>query len=150
MAVAVGKPLQVDLAIKNQTILGCARVKVKVDLLRDFPKRINIGLRRKTGEIVEKWITINYDHVPKYCNNCKIWGYDEQGCYVLHLELYPKMEEAGETYKKKAQAEKEEDMKQGKITKDMEHINKKVLEQWVATWQKETKSTIGGQTEARS
>lgn len=44
-------------------------------------------------EIVEKWIDINYDHVPKYCTKCKIQGHNEHDCYVLHLELHPKRKE---------------------------------------------------------
>ncbi|WMV42911.1 hypothetical protein MTR67_036296 [Solanum verrucosum] len=58
LAAAVGKPLQVDLATQNKTRPSCARVKVEVDLLGNFPKRINIGMETKTGEIREKWITI--------------------------------------------------------------------------------------------
>lgn len=42
----VGKQLQVDMAIKNQTRLNCARIKVEVDLLKKFSKRINIGLKK--------------------------------------------------------------------------------------------------------
>ncbi|WMV14215.1 hypothetical protein MTR67_007600 [Solanum verrucosum] len=38
LAAAVGKPLQVDMATRNQTRPSCARVKVEVDLLREFPK----------------------------------------------------------------------------------------------------------------
>lgn len=45
LAAVVGKPLQVDMDTSNQTRPSCARVKVEVDLLRDFPKRINIGVR---------------------------------------------------------------------------------------------------------
>lgn len=33
-----------------------------------------------------------YDHIPKYYDNCKIQGHNEQQCYVLHPELYPKAE----------------------------------------------------------
>lgn len=66
LAAAVSKTLQVDLATQNKIRLSCTRVIVKVDLLGDFPKRINIEMRKKTGEVVEKWINIKYDHVPKY------------------------------------------------------------------------------------
>lgn len=38
LAAVVGKPLQVDLATKNQTRPSCIRVKVEVDLLCDFPR----------------------------------------------------------------------------------------------------------------
>lgn len=54
MAAAVGRPLQVDMATQNKTRPNCARVKVEVDLLGEFPKRINNGTRRKSGEIMEK------------------------------------------------------------------------------------------------
>ncbi|KAG5630892.1 hypothetical protein H5410_002609 [Solanum commersonii] len=90
LAVAVGKPLQVDLATSNKTRPSCARVKVEVDLLGDFPKRVNLGIKKKTGEIVAKWIDIKYDYLPKYCKSCKIQGNNEKDCFVLHSELYPK------------------------------------------------------------
>lgn len=54
LAAAVGKPLQVDMATINQTWTSCVRVKVEMDLLTKFPKRINIGLRKQTWEISEK------------------------------------------------------------------------------------------------
>lgn len=84
------KPLQVDLATKNQTRPSCAKVKVEVDLLRDFPKWINVGLRRKNGEVIDKWININYDYLPKYCKKCKLQGHNKHDCFVLHPELHPK------------------------------------------------------------
>ncbi|WMV07384.1 hypothetical protein MTR67_000769 [Solanum verrucosum] len=89
LAAAVGKPLQVNMVTKNHTRPSCARVKVEVDLLKEFPKRINIGLKRSNGEIVEKWIKIKYDYMPKYCKTCMIQGHDEEQCYVEHPELHP-------------------------------------------------------------
>jgi len=77
LAAAVGKPLQVDMATKNQTRPSCARVKVEVDLLKEFPKRIKIGMRMQNKEVVEKWITIKYDYVLKYCQTCMIQGHNE-------------------------------------------------------------------------
>ncbi|KAG5595474.1 hypothetical protein H5410_036706 [Solanum commersonii] len=90
LASAVGKPLQVDLATQNKTRPSCARVKVEVDLLGEFPKRINLGMRMKTGEVKEKWIHINYDYVPKYCKSCMLQGHNEKECFIIHPELYPK------------------------------------------------------------
>lgn len=75
-------------------------------MLKEFPKRINMGLWKTTGEIVEKWINISYDHLPKYCKTCKLQGHDEQGCYVLHPELYQKKEET-DVRQDKAAGEKE-------------------------------------------
>ncbi|KAG5605256.1 hypothetical protein H5410_026748 [Solanum commersonii] len=66
------------------------RVKVEVDLLNDFPKRIKIEMRMNNEEIMEKWIKIKYDYVPKYCQTCMIQGHNEEQCFVVHPELYPK------------------------------------------------------------
>ncbi|KAH0699066.1 hypothetical protein KY284_013281 [Solanum tuberosum] len=52
-------------------------VKVEVDLLGEFPNRINIGVRKQSGEVVEK-----------------LQGHNEQECYALHPKLYPKKNEA--------------------------------------------------------
>ncbi|XP_055823094.1 expansin-A26-like [Solanum dulcamara] len=52
LAAAVGKSLQVDLATRNQTRPSYARVKVE----SEFPKRINVGLRKQSGEICYKWL----------------------------------------------------------------------------------------------
>lgn len=43
LASGVGKPIQVDLATKNQTRPSRTRVKVEVDLLKEFSKRIKLG-----------------------------------------------------------------------------------------------------------
>lgn len=51
LAAIVEKVLQVDMAIENQTRPICARVKIEVDLLRNFPKQIDFGVRKASGEI---------------------------------------------------------------------------------------------------
>ncbi|KAH0645764.1 hypothetical protein KY284_033648 [Solanum tuberosum] len=45
-------------------------------------------MKRSTGEVVEKWIKIKYDYMPKYCKTCMIQGHDEPQCYVKHLKLH--------------------------------------------------------------
>lgn len=57
LAAIVRKPLQVDMTIKNKSS-SCARVKVKVDLLGEFTKRIKIWTERADEEVIEKWIQI--------------------------------------------------------------------------------------------
>ncbi|KAH0749082.1 hypothetical protein KY290_028314 [Solanum tuberosum] len=94
LAAVVGKPLQVDMATRNQTRPSCARVKIEVDLLREFPKKIKIGMRIKIDKVVEKWVKIKYDYVPKYCQTCMIQGHDEQQCYVVHPDLHPNREKS--------------------------------------------------------
>ncbi|KAH0666514.1 hypothetical protein KY285_027720 [Solanum tuberosum] len=100
MAAAVGRSLQVDLATQNKTRPSCARVKVEVGLLGEFPKRINIEMRKKTWEIMGKWVTINYDYVPKYCKTCKLQGHNEKECYVIHPELFPQDKQTEEKEQK--------------------------------------------------
>ncbi|KAG5592938.1 hypothetical protein H5410_043452 [Solanum commersonii] len=90
------------MATGNQTRRSYARVKVEVDLLREFPKRIKIRVKKSSRELMEKWIKIKYDYVPKYCKTCMIQGHDMEQCYVVHPELYPKKK------KKEMQAETKE------------------------------------------
>lgn len=52
------------MATKNRTHPSCARVKVEVDLLGEFPKRVKIGIEGEGGEVAEKWIPIKYDTCP--------------------------------------------------------------------------------------
>lgn len=99
---AVDKPLQVYMTTRNKTRPSCVRVKIEVNLLGKFPKRINIGVRNKaTGEIKEKWIDIKYDYMPKYCKNWKLQEHEENDYYDLHPKLYPKEEKEGEGEKDK-------------------------------------------------
>ncbi|KAH0748396.1 hypothetical protein KY290_027628 [Solanum tuberosum] len=42
LASAVGKPLHLDMATINKTRPSCAMVKVKVDLLANFPKFVEL------------------------------------------------------------------------------------------------------------
>ncbi|KAG5632629.1 hypothetical protein H5410_004346 [Solanum commersonii] len=53
------------MATRNQTRPSCARVKVEVDLMKKFPKRIKIGMRQQSGEVMEKWIKIKYEEIKK-------------------------------------------------------------------------------------
>lgn len=82
ISTAVSKPLQVDMATSNKIRPSNARVKVEVDLMSDFPKRVNIEIKKKYGEIVAKWITIKYDYLPMYCEHCKLQGHNEKECFV--------------------------------------------------------------------
>ncbi|KAH0749597.1 hypothetical protein KY290_028829 [Solanum tuberosum] len=132
LAAAVGKPLQVDMATRNQTRPSCARVKVEVDLLGEFPKRINRCMKKTNGEVMEKWVRIKYDYVPKYCKTCMLQGHDEQQCFVEHPELYPKKE------KKNVEADdREERGKTQKTNEANQDEEKDNLEERIAIQQKE-------------
>ncbi|KAH0712101.1 hypothetical protein KY289_008060 [Solanum tuberosum] len=88
IAKAVGKPLHVDMATKNKSRSSCAKVKVEVDLLRDFPKLINVGIKKTSSvQILSTWVKLKYDYMPKYYNPCKLQGHKEEECFILHPEL---------------------------------------------------------------
>lgn len=46
LASAVEKPLHFDLSTKNQNTPSCVKVKIEVDLLREYPQCIQIGDRK--------------------------------------------------------------------------------------------------------
>ncbi|KAK4732195.1 hypothetical protein R3W88_025183 [Solanum pinnatisectum] len=88
IASAVGKPLIVDMATKNQTRPSCPRVKIEVDLTATLPQRVKINEEDdNTGQIKSKWIKVQYDYIPKYCTECCLQGHDEHNCWALHLEF---------------------------------------------------------------
>lgn len=53
LASTIRNPLYVDMYMQNQRRPYCARIKVEVDLLRKFSKKINVGMKRKPREIIE-------------------------------------------------------------------------------------------------
>ncbi|XP_059295546.1 uncharacterized protein LOC132048879 [Lycium ferocissimum] len=70
LANVVGTPLVIDKATNNRTRPSCARVKVKVDLLKELPKRIQINcIHEEIGEVQSKWQTIHYDYLPNIHRN---------------------------------------------------------------------------------
>lgn len=57
---------------------------MEVDLRGEFPKHIKIGIRKGYDVIVEKFISIKDDYIPKYYTTCKIQGHDQEQCYIKH------------------------------------------------------------------
>ncbi|KAG5631116.1 hypothetical protein H5410_002833 [Solanum commersonii] len=115
------------MATENQSRPSCARVKVEVNLLGEFPKWIKIGVRKQsTGEVVEKWIRIKYDYVPKYCKTCKLQGHDEKAYYVMHPELYPKEEKEKQD---ETEVGEEQRQKNG-FGREQQHKRVWVTQQW--------------------
>jgi len=93
LAQAIEKSLHIDIATKNQSKPSCAKVKVEVDLLQDFPKRMNVGIKKASNwEIILTWIK-KYDYIPKYCKTCNLQDHKEEECFIIHPELRPAKEE---------------------------------------------------------
>ncbi|KAH0644842.1 hypothetical protein KY284_032726 [Solanum tuberosum] len=88
LATAVGKPLQLDMATINKTRPSCARVKVQVDILGEFPKFVEMEIiNEATKESRLENVRIQYDMLPKYCKQCKVQGHEDEACRNLHPEL---------------------------------------------------------------
>ncbi|KAH0761377.1 hypothetical protein KY290_017450 [Solanum tuberosum] len=102
LVAAVGKPLRVDMATSDKTRPSCARVKVEVDLLGEFPKRVNVAA----------------------------WA-QEKECFVLHPELYPKEKIEEKIEEKKGKDGRNEGTieAQNKETKDKGKIKENVYEE---------------------
>ncbi|KAK4717545.1 hypothetical protein R3W88_015883 [Solanum pinnatisectum] len=94
IAITVGKPLTVDIAIKNQTRPSYASVKIEVDLMAKLPQRIRINEEDdNTGVVKFKWVKVQYDYMPKYGKECCLQGHDEHTCWTIHPELYEENKE---------------------------------------------------------
>lgn len=56
---------------ENGTRPNCSKVKVKVDLLGNFPQKIKVVEEDdETGREETKWIKIRYDYLQKYYKTC--------------------------------------------------------------------------------
>lgn len=75
----------------NNTRPSCARVKVRVDLLDELPKKVRMDIENEaTGKVRTKWLKIQYDYLPKYCKSCKLQGHDYFECWKYILNLWCK------------------------------------------------------------
>ncbi|KAG5585340.1 hypothetical protein H5410_045774 [Solanum commersonii] len=89
LATAVGKPIHLDMATTNKRQPSCARVKVQVDLLANFPKFVEIEIvNEDTKESRIERVKIHYDMLPRYCLHCKVQGHAEEECRSIHPELH--------------------------------------------------------------
>lgn len=86
LAVAVGKQIQIDQATISKSRPSCARVKVLVDLKKDFPKVVQMNIENEvTEEVRSSMVAIKYDYVPKYCLDCKMQGHDNEECRMRKM-----------------------------------------------------------------
>lgn len=71
-----------DLAIHNKTRSNYAKVKIEVNLIGEFPKKVNVQVRKKTGEVVEKYISIRYDDILKYHKTYKLQDHNKKDYFI--------------------------------------------------------------------
>ena len=93
LVVTVGKPFQVDMATNNNKTRPChVRVKVKVDLLGEFSKRVNVESRKRQGKLWLNRLPSNITISLNIGETINYIMYNEKKCFVSHPKLYPKKE----------------------------------------------------------
>lgn len=76
------------MATINKTSPSCARVKVQVDLLSEFPKFIELEVVNEAAQSASvESIKVQDDMLTKYCKTFKLQGPDEGNFRVPHPEL---------------------------------------------------------------
>ncbi|KAF3632412.1 hypothetical protein FXO38_26175 [Capsicum annuum] len=99
--------------------------QIEVDLLAEFPKWINSGMRRKSEEVAKKWIPIRYDYVPKYCKECRLQGHNEKEYYVITYNyVLPKIISKNQSNFVKGRSITENVLLAQKIIRDITRRNK--------------------------
>ena len=77
-------------------------------------------MRRNNEEVMEELIKIKYNYVPKYCKTWMIQGHNEEQCFVVNPEFYPKKKRQGKK-KENDRTEKILLNKRGRLNKSGKH-----------------------------
>ncbi|KAG5599633.1 hypothetical protein H5410_031003 [Solanum commersonii] len=73
----------------------------------DLPKKVYKDIENeKTGEKRSQAVHIRYDYIPKYCEECKLQGYNKQECRILNPE--PQMIDKDRKLKEKIHGDSED------------------------------------------
>ncbi|CAI9112187.1 OLC1v1012593C1 [Oldenlandia corymbosa var. corymbosa] len=75
LAGIIGKPLKIDVPTLNMSRPLVARVCMEVDLLKDLPKRIHLGVEGNTY-----FEAVPYENLPEYCMECSKIGHSVKNC----------------------------------------------------------------------
>ncbi|KAH0781483.1 hypothetical protein KY290_001081 [Solanum tuberosum] len=81
----IGKVLYFDSATVRKTRGSIAKVKVQIDLTKERPPHIWMGIDEDDYNI-GRWQTIEYENVPDYCMYCRHQGHHEQDCNIKRRE----------------------------------------------------------------
>lgn len=91
----VGKVLYLDTASIKRTRASMAKVKVQVDLTKDRPRHVWIGLDDEDLTI-GRWQAIEYENIPPYCTYCKHQGHMIGDCnFKIRDEDFKRRKELG-------------------------------------------------------
>ncbi|XP_022889266.1 uncharacterized protein LOC111404733 [Olea europaea var. sylvestris] len=76
----VGKPISTDKIMATRGRLSCARTLVEIDASIELVREVKIRL--PNGTLKEQEIV--YEHEPKICGSCKVFGHTPLGCNIKH------------------------------------------------------------------
>lgn len=79
----VGTPLALDVATKNRTRPGMAKVRVEVDLLKPLPKSVYVEQPYEDSPLKGFVQKLEYKDIPKYCKYCRKLGHLMISCRLL-------------------------------------------------------------------
>ncbi|KAH0684401.1 hypothetical protein KY285_021903 [Solanum tuberosum] len=92
---SVGKVLYLDTASIKRTRASMAKVKVQIDLTKDRPRHVWIGLDYEDLTI-GRWQPIEYENIPPYCTYCKHQGHMIGDCnFKIRDEDFKRRKELG-------------------------------------------------------
>uniref|UniRef100_M1DND0 Ta11-like non-LTR retroelement protein n=1 Tax=Solanum tuberosum TaxID=4113 RepID=M1DND0_SOLTU len=117
----VGKVLYLDTTSIKRTRATMAKVKVQVDLTKDRPRHIWIGLDEEDLSI-GRWQSIEYENIPHYCVYCKHQGHMIGDCnFKIRDEEFKRRKELGAEMKHMNKGEQGQQRSDHKQNRAMEH-----------------------------
>ncbi|XP_022843290.1 uncharacterized protein LOC111366827 [Olea europaea var. sylvestris] len=87
----VGKPISTDKLTSTMDRISYVRVLVEVDVSKELVRTVHMML--PNGKLREQGVY--FEHVPKYCNTCKMFGHPTLGCNVNRQHADGKGVESG-------------------------------------------------------
>ncbi|TYK26644.1 hypothetical protein E5676_scaffold313G002900 [Cucumis melo var. makuwa] len=140
VASVVGKPITLDLAIKETRRLSYARVCVELDVDSPMPAEITVNLRRANFIV-----TINYEWKPHKCKLCCAFGHSGGKCPINVDKSFKQLEEGeirSSSNRPSCQVEKEGDMEDFDLTiSDADLVKPSMQGNWF-TWNSKDSSFI--------
>ncbi|KAK4709698.1 hypothetical protein R3W88_004211 [Solanum pinnatisectum] len=77
----IGKALYLDSATMQKTRGSVAKVRVQIDITKERPQHVWLGISEKDPTL-GKWQIIEFEDVPSYCLYCKHQGHSQGECPV--------------------------------------------------------------------
>lgn len=83
----IGIPIVMDKATLSKTRPTTAKMRVEIDLTKTLVHEVAVEIRNSIWEMEVFIQKIEYETIPLFCFHCKIQGYFNENCRVLHPQL---------------------------------------------------------------